>query len=191
MIRPQEYQERRKKLLKSIPEGSAVILFAGSLKKSSADASYDFVVNRNFYYLTGIAQENSILMLVKSYGETYELLFVDEKNENKEKWVGIKLSLEEARDISGTTYNFQQGENVRTGAPVSEVPLEYNEVGNMPPNTTFDEDGYIVIRDDHGVILDRINPVYTPTDNGTDITYQDPANGNQIIIHSPYGGTNS
>ena len=101
MIRPQEYIERRKKVLKSLPEGSLVLLFAGSLKKSSADAYYDFVVNRNFYYLTGINQENSILMLVKSYDETYECLFIDEKNEQKEKWVGIKLSLEEARDISG------------------------------------------------------------------------------------------
>ena len=100
-------------------------------------------------------------------------------------------SVKSARDISGAEYTFAQGENVRVVEPVSTTPLEYNEVGNMPPNTTFDEDGYIVIRDNFGVILDRIQPQYTAVEGGTDITYRDPSNGNQIIIHSPYGGTES
>ena len=100
-------------------------------------------------------------------------------------------SVSSARDVSGTEYHFEQGENVRTAAPVSETPIEYNELESMPPNTTLDEDGNIVIRDNGGVILNVLHPEYYPTDSGTDITYVDPANGNQIIIHSPYGGTNS
>lgn len=101
MIKAQEYQERRNKLLKNLPEGSLLLLFGGSLKTASADQSYDFVVNRNFYYLTGIDQEDSILALVKAYDEIIELLFIDEKDEHKEKWTGLKLSIEDARLISG------------------------------------------------------------------------------------------
>ena len=101
MIKAQEYQERRNKLLKNLPEGSLLLLFGGSLKTASADQSYDFVVNRNFYYLTGIDQEDSILALVKAYDEIIELLFIDEKDEHKEKWTGLKLSIEDARATSG------------------------------------------------------------------------------------------
>jgi Xaa-Pro aminopeptidase len=46
-------------------EQSILIVFSGGLIKSSADATFPFVVNKNFYYLTGIEQENSILVMLK------------------------------------------------------------------------------------------------------------------------------
>ncbi len=101
MIKASEFKERREKLFQTMNDGSIAIIFAGYPKMRSADAEYDFSVNRNFYYLTGISQEHSILLLVKSesFKETY--LFIDEKNENKEKWLGIKLAVNEAQDVSG------------------------------------------------------------------------------------------
>ena len=63
MIRAEEYALRREKLIEKLDDGSVTIIFAGVGKKRSADEDYDFVVNRNFYYLTGIEQDNSILML--------------------------------------------------------------------------------------------------------------------------------
>jgi len=77
------------------------IIFAGVGKKRSADENFDFVVNRNFYYLTGIEQENSILMLVKVDGIVSTYLFIDEKDEKVEKWTGLKLTADEARYLSG------------------------------------------------------------------------------------------
>ena len=100
MIKAQEYVQRREKLFEKLEDGSITILFAGVGKKRSGDADYDFCVNRNFYYLTGIEQDNSILMLVKAEGETSTYLFIDEKDIKKEQWIGIKLTVEEARDIS-------------------------------------------------------------------------------------------
>ena len=101
MIKAVEYKERRERLFNKMADNSMAILFAGRPNMRSADAEYDFSVNRNFYYLTGISQEHSILLLVKSdtLNETY--LFIDEKDENKEKWLGIKLSLIDAHDLSG------------------------------------------------------------------------------------------
>lgn len=101
MIESSEYQVRRAKVLEQLPNGSVAILYAGVGKKSSADENYDFEVNRNFYYLTGIEQENSVLLLVKAEGDTNCFLFVDEKDEKVEKWLGIKLTTQEAKDISG------------------------------------------------------------------------------------------
>ena len=101
MIKAEEYSLRREKLIEKLDNGSITILFAGVGRKRSADENYDFVVNRNFYYLTGIEQENSILMLVKGDGEVSSYLFIDEKDEKKEKWIGLKLTADEAREISG------------------------------------------------------------------------------------------
>lgn len=101
MITANEYTLRRNKLLNTLDDNSVTILFAGVGKKKSGDENYEFVPNKNFYYLTGIRQENSILMLVKSDGEKFAYLFIDEKDERIEKWIGYKLSAKEAKDISG------------------------------------------------------------------------------------------
>lgn len=101
MIKAEEYSLRREKLIEELDNGSILILFAGVGRKRSADEDYEFVVNRNFYYLTGIEQDNSILMLVKGDGEVSSYLFIDERDEKKEKWIGFKLEVDEAREISG------------------------------------------------------------------------------------------
>ena len=101
MIETFEYEQRRQKFLDKLPEGSIAILFAGVAPHCSADEAYDFEINRNFYYLTGIDQDNSVLMLVKAEGECKTYLFIDEKDEKIEKWIGIKLTDEEAKKISG------------------------------------------------------------------------------------------
>lgn len=101
MIKVEEYVARREKLIETLDDGSLTIIFAGVGKKRSADENFDFVVNRNFYYLTGIEQENSILMLVKDDGIVSTYLFIDEKDEKVEKWTGLKLTADEARFISG------------------------------------------------------------------------------------------
>lgn len=100
MIKAQEYEQRRERLFEKLDDGSITILFAGVVKKKSGDADYDFCVNRNFYYLTGIEQDNSILMLVKADGEVSTYLFIDEKDIKKEQWIGFKLTDDEAREIS-------------------------------------------------------------------------------------------
>ncbi len=101
MIKASEYAARRSKLFEKLEEGSAMLIYAGVAKSSSADETYPFEVNRNFYYLTGIEQENSALLLIKSEGEFKEFLFIDPYNPAKEKWYGKKLEVAEARAISG------------------------------------------------------------------------------------------
>lgn len=101
MISKEEFAQRREKIYQVIEDNSVLILYAGVAPKRSADETYDFVVNRNFYYLTGINQESSILLAYKQDGIIRECLFILENNENIEKWTGKRLSTEEAREISG------------------------------------------------------------------------------------------
>ena len=101
MIPTSEYQARRKALLSKMDDNSLAVLFAGHPKKCSADETYPFEVNRNFYYLTGIDQEDSALLLFKVEGEEREYLLISPFDPNKEKWYGKKLTIDEASRASG------------------------------------------------------------------------------------------
>lgn len=103
MISVKEFKDRRNKLYSLLEDNSVLILYAGVAKKLSADEDYEFLANRNFYYLTNIEQEGSILLAIKSDQIITEFLFVSEYDENKEKWTGIRLTSEEACKKSGIT----------------------------------------------------------------------------------------
>lgn len=103
MISVKEFKDRRNKLYSLLEDNSVLILYAGVAKKLSADEDYEFLANRNFYYLTNIEQEGSILLVIKSDQIITEFLFVSEYDENKEKWTGIRLTSEEACKKSGIT----------------------------------------------------------------------------------------
>lgn len=76
-------------------------MFAGPAIRKTADANYPFFANRNFYYLTGILQADSVLLAVNDGGEVQESLFVHEKDALAERWHGYRLSPEEAAERSG------------------------------------------------------------------------------------------
>ena len=96
-----EYSIRREKVFQQIMEQSIFVLFSGGLIKSSADATFPFVVNKNFYYLTGIEQENSVLVMLKTPTTVKTYLFIDEIDETKTRWIGKKLDIESATKVSG------------------------------------------------------------------------------------------
>lgn len=101
MITIEEYRERRSRLFDKMEDGSIALLFSGKAKSSTADETYPFEVNRNFYYLTGIDQEECTLMLILCQGERKEFLFVPPYDPVKEKWYGRRLKIEEASELSG------------------------------------------------------------------------------------------
>lgn len=101
MITTAEYQARRMRLFSKMEEDSVAILFSGVPKVCSADEDYPFEVNRNFYYLTGIEQSDSSLVMLKSGGELREYLFISPFDPVKEKWYGKRLTTEEASLASG------------------------------------------------------------------------------------------
>ena len=95
-----EVEIRRFKFVEKMQPNSAALLFSGVSKIASEDECYPFQVNNNFFYLTGIEQEHSALLIVKGFSEVKTYLFVDEYSELKEKWTGKRLTLEEAKTIS-------------------------------------------------------------------------------------------
>ena len=95
------YAKRREKLLKAIKGDCAVILFSGNAVNKSEDECYPFDVNRNFYYLTGLENESMIMVLSRINNVFDERLFILPYDELLAKWVGGRMSKEEATEISG------------------------------------------------------------------------------------------
>ena len=95
-----ELKNRRKNLFDAIEDNSLVLIYSGVSKIRSEDSLFPFHSNRHFFYLTGIDQENSVLMMIKTQGERKTYLFIDEYNELKERWTGKRLNFDAAGRIS-------------------------------------------------------------------------------------------
>ena len=95
------FVNNRKKYFNKINDNSITILSSGTTYKKSADELYDYEVDKNFYYLTGINQAEVVLCLVKKNGKCDEYLFIEKNDPILVKWVGAKLEIEEAQELSG------------------------------------------------------------------------------------------
>jgi Xaa-Pro aminopeptidase len=95
------YINNRNKLMETIGEDSIVILFAGKAPKKTGDELYEFTPNRNFYYLTGIEEQEHIVVLSKSNETISEKLFLKDIDLDAEMWNGKTLRDNEGKGISG------------------------------------------------------------------------------------------
>lgn len=95
--------ENRHRLIDTVEDNSIIILLAGKAPLKSADENYQFTPNRNFYYFTGIAEEEHILVMSKVSNNIQEKLFIKEIDEERERWVGRSIRPNEASEISGIT----------------------------------------------------------------------------------------
>jgi Xaa-Pro aminopeptidase len=95
------YQDRRNQYLEKIEKNTLTLFFSGKQKVKSQDQFFPFHVNHNFYYLTGIDQENVCLMLAKGDNDTKAYLFLEETDPIKALWDGSGLTFNEAANVSG------------------------------------------------------------------------------------------
>ncbi|QTX02752.1 Xaa-Pro aminopeptidase [Candidatus Phytoplasma luffae] len=92
------YKKNRFELLSKIKQQSIVLLFSNS-RNINLDLLFD--LNKNFYYLTGISENNIALLMIKEFnGENKTFLFLERPSLLKKKWDGESLNLEEASKIS-------------------------------------------------------------------------------------------
>lgn len=93
----------RKRFTTQMKPNSIAILTSNDVKHTNADDIMGFAQNNDLFYLCGIDQEETLLVL---YPDAYkkenrEILFVKETNETVKIWDGEKLTKEQASDISG------------------------------------------------------------------------------------------
>ncbi|HTA62158.1 MAG TPA: aminopeptidase P family protein, partial [Bacteroidia bacterium] len=104
-INNQLFVSNRKRLAALLKPNSIAIFNSNDVLPTNADGSLKFKQNSDLFYLSGIDQEESILVIYPDAkdGVHKEVLFLKETNEHIAIWEGHKLSKAEALTVSGIT----------------------------------------------------------------------------------------
>jgi len=103
LIRPEIFTANRKRFIKAMDKNSIAIFNSNDELPMNGDAIYRFKQNSDLYWLTGILQEDSMVILSPDHPDPKmrEVLVLVRPNELKEKWDGKRLRRAEATSISG------------------------------------------------------------------------------------------
>src|SRR5690606_15040191 len=95
--------KNRKKFTAEMKPNSVAIFNSNDIYPVSADSTLPFAQHRDIFYLSGVDQEESILLLFPDapYEHLKEILFLRETNEHIAVWEGEKLTKERAFEVSG------------------------------------------------------------------------------------------
>jgi Xaa-Pro aminopeptidase len=102
-LNPQIFKQNRQRFIKEMQPASIAIFVSNDEIPSNGDAIYTFKQNSDLYWLTGIVQEDTMLVLFPDHPDPKyrEVLILVRPNELKEKWDGKRLRAEEGKNISG------------------------------------------------------------------------------------------
>jgi Xaa-Pro aminopeptidase len=110
------FSNNRKKLCGKLPDKAIAVANANDVLPTNADGTLPLHPNSDLFYLSGIEQEESLLVLFPdcSNPKHREILFVRQPSEHLKIWEGYKHSKEDAQKISGiqTVYWIQDFDNI-------------------------------------------------------------------------------
>ena len=98
-----DYNKRRQTVFDRMADNSIAVLYSGIEHHVSAD-EYDLFTahaNRNFFYLTGLRRDKMALVLDKAAAEPKTTLFIEEADPSRARWYGRKVTIDEAKELSG------------------------------------------------------------------------------------------
>jgi Xaa-Pro aminopeptidase len=97
------YIKNRSKLASLLKSKSLAVFNSNDIFPTNADGTMSFRQNNDLFYLSGIDQEETILVLSPEHPDPKfrEILFIKETNEHIAVWEGQKLNKNEAREASG------------------------------------------------------------------------------------------
>lgn len=141
--------KNRKKFVAQMQAKSLAIFNSNDIYPISADSTMPFQQHRDIFYLSGVDQEESILLLFPdAYLEEHrEILFVRETNDHIAVWEGEKLSKADATEVSGinTVYWLSDFEKIFYGLmnEAENIYLNKNEHYRASAETETREDRFI------------------------------------------------
>jgi Xaa-Pro aminopeptidase len=102
-LNPQLFVTNRKRFKERMSKNSIAIFVSNDEMPSNGDAFFRFKQNSDLYWLSGITQEDTMVVFFPDNPDPKyrEVLVLVRPNELKEKWDGKRLRVEEARKISG------------------------------------------------------------------------------------------
>ncbi len=114
------FSQNRARLVGLLQRQAVAVVNANDILPTNADGSLLMQPNSDLFHLTGIEQEETILLLAPdAFDEKQrEQLFIRQPNEHLKTWEGYKLSKEDATRISG----------IRQVKWLSEFPAEFHKL---------------------------------------------------------------
>lgn len=102
-IDPAVFVAHRRTLTALLPPQSLVVVHAADVLPTTGDGTMPFHPASDLFYLTGIEQEESVLVLAPDAVDPAhrEMLFIRQPTELLATWEGEKLTRERARELSG------------------------------------------------------------------------------------------
>jgi Xaa-Pro aminopeptidase len=102
-LNSQLFIKNRERFVSRMQKNSIAIFVSNDEVPSNGDAIYRYKANSDLYWLTGITQEDSMLIFFPDNPDPKyrEVLVLVRPNELKEKWDGKRLRRNEAQDMSG------------------------------------------------------------------------------------------
>ncbi|PYR50241.1 MAG: hypothetical protein DMF89_10020 [Acidobacteria bacterium] len=118
---------RRARLMERLGPDAMLVVLSAPTRTYSLDVDYEYRQDSNLYYLTGLTQEDTALVLMPGNATRRELLFVKDRNASDEHWSGRSLSHAEATARTGihTVLSYARFESF-LGAILSRVGLEHS-----------------------------------------------------------------
>ncbi|RZL15824.1 MAG: aminopeptidase P family protein [Hymenobacter sp.] len=102
-IAPELFVENRRRFRELLPPQSLAIFNANDILPTNADGTLALKQNTDIFYLSGVDQEESILVICPDAAlpKYREILFLKETSDHILVWEGYKLTKDEARAVSG------------------------------------------------------------------------------------------
>ena len=132
-IDSQLFVRNRERFCKELKSKSIAIFNSNDIMPTNADGTMEFRQNNDIFHLSGVDQEESILVIFPDsfHAKHKEILFLKETNEHIAVWEGAKLDKEKAFNTSGikTVYWLDQFEAILKTlmSEVEQVYLNSNE----------------------------------------------------------------
>lgn len=97
------YIKNRQKFVSQMKPNAVAVFNSNDIYPVSADSTLPFAQHRDILYLSGVDQEESILLLFPDapYEHLKEILFLRETNDHIAVWEGEKLTKDRAFEVSG------------------------------------------------------------------------------------------
>jgi Xaa-Pro aminopeptidase len=96
-----DLQARRARVMARLGPEAMLVMWSAPPRRYSTDIDYEYRQDSNLYYLTGLTQEETMLVLMPGNASRREILFVKDRNVAREQWTGRRLTAQQAADRTG------------------------------------------------------------------------------------------
>lgn len=123
------HKSRREAIREKMPPNSVAIFFSAPVRNKSNDVNYEYHQDPSFYYLTGYNEPNSLLLIFKEEQNirdfvSIEFLFVQNRDEFMETWLGKRLGKEGAKKKLGFSV-------VLLNTDFKDFPINFNSLDQI------------------------------------------------------------